>query len=294
MTGFPKPRQARSTSERTRAWRGRRAWSRAVWVRRAGVRVTSKPRAWSWRMWLRDLAVVVGAGLRSSPGRGRRTGPRGWSSRCQMMTRMERATATWALACPRRRAMRWRSARRGRWRCRPRRWRPGRGSRAGRCRPVLSCRRRDAGAGLAGRRAEPGPGHQVGGGGEPGHVQAGLGDDRAGQLGADAGDLREPLRGGQHGGVRAGAGAGAGGAVGVDAPGGRDRGRSARSIRAARTAIRASQEGDLVQQHLGQLAVVVIEHPGQRLDQGVVLGFHLAAGQAGQGTAGHARRRSSP
>src|SRR6266849_806823 len=47
-----------------------------------------------------------------------------------------------------------------------------------------------AGAGLAGRRAQPGPGHQVGGGGEPTHVQAHLGDDGAGQVGADAGDLR--------------------------------------------------------------------------------------------------------
>jgi len=41
-------------------------------------------------------------------------------------------------------------------------------------------------------------------------------------------------------------------------------------------------EGDLVQQHLRQLPMVVIEHAGQRLDQGVVLGFHPAAGQAGQ------------
>ena len=41
-------------------------------------------------------------------------------------------------------------------------------------------------------------------------------------------------------------------------------------------------EGDLVQQHLGQLPVVVIEHAGQSLDQGVVLGFHPAAGQASQ------------
>ena len=32
----------------------------------------------------------------------------------------------------------------------------------------------------------------MGGGGEPAHVQAGLGDDRAGQVLADAGDLRQP------------------------------------------------------------------------------------------------------
>jgi hypothetical protein len=31
----------------------------------------------------------------------------GSASRCQMMPRMERATATWALALPRRRAIRW-------------------------------------------------------------------------------------------------------------------------------------------------------------------------------------------
>src|SRR6266496_1293660 len=129
------------------------------------------------------------------------------------------------------------------------------------------------GAGLVGGGAEPGPGDQVGGGGEAGHVQAGLGDDRAVQLGADAGDLREPVGGGRHGGVRPGAGAGAGAAVGVHAPGGPDlcqvlldpggQGRDA-----------GVAEGDLVQQHLGQLPVVVIEHAGQGLDQGVVLGFH--------------------
>ena len=32
----------------------------------------------------------------------------------------------------------------------------------------------------------------MGGGREPGHIQAGLGDDRAGQVLADAGDLRQP------------------------------------------------------------------------------------------------------
>ncbi|MGN9846390.1 hypothetical protein ACTMTI_50595 [Nonomuraea sp. H19] len=39
---------------------------------------------------------------------------------------------------------------------------------------------------------------------------------------------------------------------------------------------------DLVQQHPGQLGVVVIEPASQCLDQLGVLGFHLAAGQAGQ------------
>src|SRR5580693_6352637 len=37
-----------------------------------------------------------------------------------------------------------------------------------------------AGAGLAGCGAQPGPGHQVGGGGEPGHVQAYFRDDGPG------------------------------------------------------------------------------------------------------------------
>ena len=52
-----------------------------------------------------ELAVGNGAGLVVA-------GPRsvnraaGSASRCQMMTRMERATATWALAQPRRRAIR--------------------------------------------------------------------------------------------------------------------------------------------------------------------------------------------
>jgi hypothetical protein len=59
------------------------------------------------------------------------------------------------------------------------------------------------------------------GGGEPRHVQAGLGDDGHGELGADAGDLREPLHCGQRRGTRAGAGGRD--AVGADSPGGGDR-----------------------------------------------------------------------
>ena len=70
-----------------------------------------------------------------------------------------------------------------------------------------------AGAGLAGDGGEAGPGDQVVRGGEPGHVQARFGDHAHGQLAADAGDLREPARGGQGGGVRGGD------AVGGDAPG---------------------------------------------------------------------------
>src|SRR5690242_5935147 len=77
-----------------------------------------------------------------------------------------------------------------------------------------------AGAGLAGSRDEPGPGDQVAGGGEPGHVQAGFGDDRHGELAADAGDLREPLHRGQRRGARAGVRGRD--AVGAGAPGGGD------------------------------------------------------------------------
>jgi hypothetical protein len=45
------------------------------------------------------------------------------------------------------------------------------------------------GCGLDGARAEFGPGHQVGGGGEPAHLQAHLGDDHLGGEPVDAGDL---------------------------------------------------------------------------------------------------------
>jgi len=44
----------------------------------------------------------------------------------------------------------------------------------------------------------------------------------------------------------------------------------------------AAQRGDLVQQQLGELAVVVIEHAVQGLHQLVVLGLHPGAGQGGQ------------
>jgi hypothetical protein len=52
-----------------------------------------------------DPLVLVGAGLVVAVAEvGERAS--GLASRCQMMTRMERATATWALALPRRRTMR--------------------------------------------------------------------------------------------------------------------------------------------------------------------------------------------
>ena len=157
-------------------------------------------------------------------------------------------------------------------------------ARAGRRRPV-PCRLAAAGAGLAGDGAQPRPGDQVAGGGEPGHVQAGLGDDGAGQVQADAGDLREPLRGGQHGGARAGAGRG------------RDR-RSASTPCAAGIASRvaamlvldrgdrAVQERDLVQVHPGELAVVVPSNMPSSACSSVLLGPPGPAGPGRPATRG--------
>src|SRR5215831_4720385 len=114
------------------------------------------------------------------------------------------------------------------------------------------------GPGLAGGWAQPGPGHQVGGGGEPGHVQARFGDDGPGQVFADAG-----------------------GAGRVGAPGGGHR-RGQLGGPGAQLSDPAVEEGDVVQQQLDELAVVVVEHAVQGFDQVVVLGLHAAAGQGGQ------------
>ena len=103
----------------------------------------------------------------------------------------------------------------------------------------------------------------------------------AGQVLADAGDLRQPGRGVQHRGVRAGPGVRAGGPVGVDAPGGGHR-RGQLGGPGGELGDPLVEEGDLVQQQPGELAVVVIEHAVQGLDQVVVLGLHPAAGQGGQ------------
>jgi hypothetical protein len=108
-----------------------------------------------------------------------------------------------------------------------------------------------------------------------------LGDDGAGQVLADAGDLRQPGDCVQRRGVRAGAGAGAGAPVRVDAPGGGYR-RGCRGGPGGQAGDPLIEEGDLVQQQAGQLAVVVIEHAVQGLGQGVVPGLHPGAGQAGQ------------
>ncbi len=80
---------------------------------------------------------------------------------------------------------------------------------------------------------------------EPGHVQTDLGDDRPGELEADAaGDLREPLVGGQH--RRAGAGI-RDGRRRSRAPGGRDRGEGGLDLVVDGCAICLVQEGRCVQ-----------------------------------------------
>ncbi len=121
----------------------------------------------------------------------------------------------------------------------------------------------------------------MGGGGEPGHVQAYFRDDGPGQVGADAGDLRQPGHGGQHRGVRPGAGVRAGGPVAVHAPGGGHR-RGQPGGPGGQRLDPLVQEADLVQQQAGEPAVVVIEHAVQRPGQLLALGSHAGAGQAGQ------------
>ena len=117
------------------------------------------------------------------------------------------------------------------------------------------------------------------GGGEDADVQADLGDDCLGGLAADAGDLIEAVGGGQYRGAVAQPGGRAGAAVGVDALGGGDRGDQLLDPGGELGGL-GGQGVDLVQQHPGELGVVVVELPGQRLDQPVVLGPHPAAGQA--------------
>jgi hypothetical protein len=108
-----------------------------------------------------------------------------------------------------------------------------------------------------------------------------LGDDRGGQLGADAGDLIEPRDRGLDDRAVALAGAGPGAGVVIDAPGGADHGELLADQHRGPGDVLV-QKGDLVQQHLRDLAVVAGEHPVQRLGQRGVLGFHPAPGQAGQ------------
>jgi len=77
-------------------------------------------------------------------------------------------------------------------------------------------------AGLGGHRGEAGPGDEVAGGGEAGHIQADLGDDGAGQVLADAGDLREAGDGWRHRRVPDVSAGGEDGPVGVRPPRGGD------------------------------------------------------------------------
>src|SRR5262249_50239606 len=105
---------------------------------------------------------------------------------------------------------------------------------------------------LDGAGAEPGPGDQVGGGGEAGHVEPDLGDDDLGGVPGDAGDLGEPVDGGQGGGVGAAAGLRAGGAVRVDALRGRDRGDQVGEPQGQRVDL-GGQAVDLVEQDPGEL-----------------------------------------
>ena len=130
------------------------------------------------------------------------------------------------------------------------------------------------------------------GGGEPGHVQPDLGDDRLGGEGADAGDLvetvqcRQRLRAGRMGRVGGSAGF-AGLALGVvlavlfgDARRG-DGGQQVADAGGEPVDLRG-EPVDLVEQHPGELAVVVVEPAGQRLHQGRVLDPQPAFGQPGQ------------
>jgi hypothetical protein len=111
--------------------------------------------------------------------------------------------------------------------------------------------------------------------------QADLGDDALGGGAADAGDLIEAVQCGQGRRVRAEPGARAGGAVGVDALRGGD-GGDLLPYPGGEVLNLAAELIDLVQQHPGQLGVMVVDPAGQGLDQGGVLGPHPAAGQAGQ------------
>jgi hypothetical protein len=98
----------------------------------------------------------------------------------------------------------------------------------------------------------------VPGGGEPAHVQAYLGEDalRAGLR--DARDLVQARRRREDGRVLAGARPGAGGAVGVDAAGGGHRADQLLDPAGERVDLGA-QRVYLVQQHPGQLGVMLIE-----------------------------------
>jgi hypothetical protein len=106
----------------------------------------------------------------------------------------------------------------------------------------------------------------VPGGREPGHIQARLGEDHLGGVPADPGDPIQPGDRRPHCRVRALARAG--GPAGVHAAGGRDRRDQLLNTR-GELADLGGEGVDLVQQHPGQLAVMVIELAGKGLGQSV-------------------------
>ena len=192
---------------------------------------------------------------------------------------MDRATATWAMALPRRRAMRaYRSPRKVAVPAAPRR--PARRRRGRSCCPSSACPCR-AGCRTGWRTGTARPGDQVRRRGEHRHIQADLGDDHDGQPHADAGDLGQPVRGGQHRGVRAGAAAGPGPPGRVDPPGFGHLGQRRDGL-VLHLLDPLVQERHLVQQHLRDHPVVGIEHAVQRLGELVPLAAQRPLGQVRQ------------
>jgi hypothetical protein len=115
----------------------------------------------------------------------------------------------------------------------------------------------------------------VGGGGQPVHVQPDLGDDDLCCLRGDAGDLGEPGYRWHDRVTGALADSRAGRTVGVDSLRGRHFGNQLFDPRCERVDL-GGQGIDLGQQDRGELAVVVIEPAGQRLDQRCALGLRPA------------------
>src|SRR5829696_3417365 len=103
---------------------------------------------------------------------------------CQMAVKMEAATAQTAFFGPRRWRRRWNCARS--W---PSFWRLAAQAHQGRLEPGRALAQAGGAAparALVAARAEAGPGHRVGGGGEAAHVAADLGHDGPGGEVADA------------------------------------------------------------------------------------------------------------
>ena len=119
------------------------------------------------------------------------------------------------------------------------------------------------------------------GGGEGAHVQADLSDDDLGGARSDPWDLVQARDGRQDRRAGSGTGVGAGAPIGVDTLCSGDR-RDHLIDPGGEVVDLGGQGADLVQQDLGQLAVVVAELAGQGLHQRVVLDPQPALGQAGQ------------